>query len=168
MASPTVTLPLSRVDARSFWSVRGARIVEEIMLRRMPVRWTVAVCSAIALFLLCFSSVETADAQGGAASQAITPDARSQGMGRAFTAIAEGPMAVWYNPGALGFTEGIYVSPLSYNRLSPDLADDVRFWPFGVTVGRDGIGLGAYLGRLSWGESMATDNDGVELGMFSS
>jgi hypothetical protein len=30
------------------------------------------------------------------------PDARSIGLGRAYTAIAEGPSGVWWNPGALG------------------------------------------------------------------
>jgi hypothetical protein len=32
----------------------------------------------------------------------IVPDARSLGMGCAFTAVAEGPSAAWWNPGALG------------------------------------------------------------------
>ncbi len=135
------------------------------MLNRMPVGWTASVSSAIALCLLCGSSVERANAQTGAASQWVTPDARSLGMGRAFTAIAEGPTAVWWNPGALGFTEGIYMSPLSYYQLVPGLADDIWFWPFGATVGRDGIGLGAYVGYLDWGESVITNEAGLELGM---
>lgn len=32
------------------------------------------------------------------------PDARSAGLARAFTAVAEGPSAVWWNPGSLGLS----------------------------------------------------------------
>ncbi|MBU1701309.1 MAG: hypothetical protein KJ970_16780 [Candidatus Eisenbacteria bacterium] len=103
-----------------------------------------------------------------AVSQFITPDARSQGMGRAFTAIAEGPSANWWNPGALGISRSFYFSPWSAARLVPDLADDVWMRTFGLTGHYRGIGLGAHVAYLSYGESPIVDGYGHAVGSFDS
>jgi hypothetical protein len=82
-------------------------------------------------------------------------------MGRAFTAVAEGAMAVWWNPGALGLTEGIHVSPVSYNESDPSMTgDDSWLWPIGVAAGAGGFGVGVYLGRLNYAESEDYDEIG--------
>jgi hypothetical protein len=136
------------------------------MQGRIPAGLSTLLCAG---FVLClFAVVPAGSVHAQAASTVLTPDARSQGMGRAFTAIAEGPTAVWWNPGALGLIKGINVSPISRNRLVPDLADDVWYWPSGATAGNGQVGAGFFLGRLEYGESMATTQDGEELGWFES
>jgi hypothetical protein len=46
-------------------------------------------------------------------------DARSDGMGAAFTAVAEGAAAAWWNPAALPFGPGISVLPVSSMDVTP-------------------------------------------------
>lgn len=47
-------------------------------------------------------------------------DARSDGMGAAFTAVAEGAAAGWWNPAAWAFGPGISILPFSYADLKSD------------------------------------------------
>lgn len=126
----------------------------------------------ILLVILISGLQAPASAQGtaGAASQLIVPNARAQGMGRAFTAIAEGPSAAWWNPGALAFPRLLSGSPFSISKLVPDLADDVWFYSVGGAVQFPGIGagLGGHLSYLTYGESVATNQEGDELGTFRS
>lgn len=116
------------------------------------------------------SSPAIAAAQGttGAQAQHINPDARAEGMGRAFTAVAEGASAVWWNPGALALPQHLRIQA-SGMRLVPDLADDV--WLFGAAAAvpvQERFGVGGYMGYLSYGESIATDEQGNERGIFES
>ncbi|MCK4546181.1 MAG: hypothetical protein KAW17_01955 [Candidatus Eisenbacteria sp.] len=87
------------------------------------------------------------------------PDARSQGMGRAFTAIAEGPAAVFWNPGALGLPQPQSLLPFSRAELGPGVSGDVVLYSFGGTGRWKGIGAGALLNRLSYGESECGGSD---------
>jgi|CXWL01.1.fsa_nt_gi hypothetical protein len=106
----------------------------------------------LAVLLRC-SAAGAAGSDSGAISQRFPPDARSRGMGDAFTALAEGPAAVWWNPAALTTGPELAVEPLGYSRLVPDLADDVWIYYFSATGRRNAIGAGANLNYLSYGES---------------
>lgn len=116
-------------------------------------------------FVFLFPFLPAAVAGQGAAVQLFAPDARSRGMGRAFTAVAEGPQACWWNPGALGLLEHIVtVSPWASAQLVPSLADDVRLRSFGATGRVSGAGVGGHLTHLSYGETVATDVSGRVIG----
>ena len=88
--------------------------------------------------------------------QGFVPDARGGGMGRAFTAVAEGPSAIWWNPGGLGLVRGWWVAPLSVAPSSSPFAD-VKFRAYGICgpVGRGG--LAAHYGRLTLHDSSTLD-----------
>ena len=131
--------------------VRRARLV------RLPG----ILCAALA-FAPSFVS-ETHAQTSGAMVQAFVPDARSQGMGRAFTAVARGPWTVWWNPGALPLQRDNDVG-YSEMQLLPGVASDVRTHSVAAVGARDGFGLGAHYARLDYGKSIATDPQGHEIG----
>jgi hypothetical protein len=63
-------------------------------------------------------------------------------MGEAFTALARGPEAAWWNPAALALAPGLHGIPYSRNdRLLP--WKDARLEQFAATFGGGGLGLGA-------------------------
>jgi hypothetical protein len=104
----------------------------------------------------------------GAASLTITPGARADGMGRAFVALPTDATANWWNPAALAHVEG-HVFSLMHAQLVPDLADDVYYENLGYAMHLPGWGgIGASIVYLGYGKSMATREDGVELGLFTS
>jgi hypothetical protein len=98
--------------------------------------------------------------------QFFGPDARSQGMAGAFTAIAEGPAVAWWNPGGLALQETVYGSPFSYVQLVPDLADDVKLYNFGGTASIGAFGVGTHFTHITYGENEARNREGVSLGTF--
>lgn len=110
----------------------------------------------VALFAIGMQMVSTpsAWAQGrgtGAASQQIVPDARSHGMGEAFTAIAEGPAATFWNPGALGFgrsSSTLELSPFSHHRLYSNI-----FYSANFVVQQHGFGFGGNFNYVNYGVS---------------
>jgi long-subunit fatty acid transport protein len=128
----------------------------------------VAGCLGLLCILGAYAGTAHAQAEAGAQSLLIAPGARSDGMGRAFVAVANDANAVWWNPGALAFTTGHDISSM-YTKLVPDLADDVFFSYTSYVQHVEGWGgLGFSLGYLSYGKSIATDVDGNELGTFTS
>ena len=128
----------------------------------------VAGCLGLVLILGGYAGTANAQAEAGAQSLLIAPGARSDGMGRAYVAVANDANAVWWNPGALAFTTGHDVSSM-YARLVPDLAEDVFFSYTAYSQHVEGWGgIGFSLGYLSYGKSIATDVDGNELGTFTS
>jgi len=89
-------------------------------------------------------------------------------MGRAFAAVTNDANAVWWNPGALAFTTGHDASSM-YTKLVPDLAPDVFFSYTSYAQHVEGWGgIGFSLGYLSYGQSIATDQEGNEIGTFTS
>ena len=128
----------------------------------------VAGCLGVLCILGAYAGTAHAQAEAGAQSLLIAPGARSDGMGRAYVAVANDANAVWWNPGALAFTTGHDISSM-YTKLVPDLADDVFFSYTAYAQHVEGWGgLGFSLGYLSYGKSVATDVDGNELGTFTS
>ncbi|HMI30507.1 MAG TPA: PorV/PorQ family protein [Candidatus Limnocylindrales bacterium] len=128
----------------------------------------VAGCLGLLFVLGGYAGTANAQAEAGAQSLLIAPGARADGMGRAFVAVANDANAVWWNPGGLAFTTGHDVSTM-YTKLVPDLADDVFFSYTSYAQHVEGWGgIGFSLGYLSYGQSIATDPDGNELGTFNS
>lgn len=118
-------------------------------------------------FLVSASLAVPTPASGQAVSvQFYPPDARSQGMAGAFTAIADGPAVNWWNPGALAFQTSIRANPFSYVQLVPDLADDVKLHTFGGAWSPGGFGVGAHLTRINYGENTLRDRNGMVLGTY--
>lgn len=96
----------------------------------------------------------------------LVPDPRAQGMGGAFTALAEGGWAVWWNPGALGLTPEVSVGLFSSATLLPLPSFDVRLRSAAFAVSRDGFGVGAHFARADMGELPVRDQDDVVIGTF--
>ena len=125
-------------------------------------------CLGLLLLLTGYAATANAQAEAGAQSLLIAPGARSDGMGRAFVAVATDANAVWWNPGGLAFATG-HDATTMYTKLVPDLAPDVFFSYTAYAQHVEGWGgIGGSLGYLSYGKSIATDVDGNELGTFSS
>lgn len=111
---------------------------------------------ALAFGLLPLLLPTPAHAQGSEGtflSQFNVPDARSAGMGGAFTAVAEGPSAAWWNPGALPFGSTASVMPFSYTQPFPVLellGDDHWQVSFGGAGHRGAVGAGIHYGHLRY------------------
>ena len=88
----------------------------------------------------------------GAASQRFPPDAQSRGMGDAFTALAEGPSAVWWNPAALATGPELAVAPFGYSKLLPKSSADLTIYSFSAAGRRRALGAGFNLNYLNYGE----------------
>ena len=128
------------------------------------------ILSAVLGLLLVAGLAGTARAQSeaGAQSLLIAPGARSDGMGRAFVAVASDANAVWWNPGGMAFARG-HDASFMYTQLVPDLADDVNYSYLSYVQHVEGWGgIGGSVGYLSYGKSQATDDFGADLGEFTS
>ena len=97
-------------------------------------------------------------------------------MGRASTAVFwGGDPNDFANPALLGYHQGVRLTH-GKTRLVPDLADDVYLKTDRITLGLWGVGVslvgrpikGFGRDRLDYGESMATREDGTEIGTFNS
>jgi len=98
-------------------------------------------------------------------SQWFPPDARSQGLGRAYTAIAEGPSAIWWNPAGLALIDGLHGTPYARFPLQPAV-DGYEIGALELSGGRNGLGFGAHLHRMDYGRSEFRDETGRTLGRF--
>jgi hypothetical protein len=115
-----------------------------------------------------WTGTAAAQAEAGAQSLLIAPGARSDGMGRAFVAVADDANAIWWNAGGMAFTTG-HDASFMYTKLVPGLADDVYFSYLSYVQHVEGWGgLGGSLSYLSYGKSEATDVDGNVIGEFTS
>ena len=94
----------------------------------------------------------------GAVSQLKQPDARSQGMGSAYTAIAEGPYASFWNPAALGLQDGLW-GGWGTAQLVPDLADDKWLRSKHISFSKNGLGFGFNRTSLDYGTSYITGDN---------
>lgn len=120
------------------------------------------------VFLTAVSAAPALAATAAAASLQITPGARADGMGRAFVALPDDATATWWNPAAMAYEKGKVFS-LMHAQLVPGLADDVYYEHLGFAMHLPGWGgIGASLIYLGYGKSMATRDDGFELGEFTS
>jgi len=115
----------------------------------------------LSLALVCGSA--GAQITAGAISLQIAPSARADGMGTAFTALADDPYATWWNPAGLAFlgsglgsrTEsgGSKGVAITFSRLVPDLFDDV-YYSYAVYSQKlgDWSGFGVSAPFITYGE----------------
>ena len=98
-------------------------------------------------------------------------DARAVGMGGAFVAISEGPLATIWNPAGLVIQNGISVQPVAYRDLNmPSPFDSIKPWYYtaAAAVGVDHFGFGFAYNRFDPGingvlRSIYRDIDEVDL-----
>jgi hypothetical protein len=136
---------------------------------RIAGRWAGLIALPLLVLLGIVLAAGNSQAQtAGAASLTITPGARADGMGRAFVALPTDATANFWNPAALAYQKG-RVFGLMHARLVPDLADDVYYENLGYAMHLPGWGgVGASVVYLSYGKSMAMDENGIEGGLFTS
>lgn len=135
----------------------------------------IAAVVCFVLQVLCTASAACAQSSSGAQSLFLDPSIRASGMGRASAAVFWGDDPNhWSNPALLGYHRGIR-REWGKTQLVPGLADDVFFKTERWTLGGWGVGL-AFAGRpddsgelrLDYGTSIATDDEGNQVGEFSS
>jgi hypothetical protein len=122
----------------------------------------------VLLLLAGVPAIARAQSEAGGISTLFAPGARADGMGRAFTAVANDANAIWWNPGGLAFIRGHDIS-LTYSQLVPGLADDVSWsYPAYAQHVEGWGGLAASVAYLSYGKSEATNEAGDVTGEFTS
>jgi hypothetical protein len=111
-----------------------------------------------------FAAFQTDAGVNGAQFLKIGAGARSLGMGEAVTASAEGPEAMYWNPGGLAAARGL---ELSYARA--ELPDSVHhdYAALALPASWAGGVFGFSLTRLSQGAIAQVDNVGVSRGSFA-
>jgi hypothetical protein len=134
----------------------------------MPLAW---------VFLAGMTAGVAAPSPGreAASSFGLDPSIRAAGMGRSSVAVFwGGDPNYWANPALGGYLQGVR---FDYGRtqLIPDLADDVIFKTKRLALGLGGVGLafggkpgGLGSQKLAYGWSVATDEQGNEIGRFQS
>lgn len=97
------------------------------------------------------------------------PGARANGMGRAYTAVADDAYAGWWNPAAMAFNRKTQLTATHMPWMVGAGAgfDDMFHQYYGWNQYFDGIGnLGAHITWLDAGTQMQMDEAGNELGEF--
>jgi hypothetical protein len=95
-------------------------------------------------------------------TESFAPDARSMGMGGAFTAIADGPFAFWWNPAGLALPQPLSFSPISRSELDPAIDGSRYGYGFGASGNWGSLGLG--FGVTTMGAGDAQDRAGFSSG----
>jgi hypothetical protein len=101
-------------------------------------------------------------------SESLSPDARARGMGEAYTSIAEGGSAAWWNPGALGLLE--YTSLTLYSPMDYGLGDhggEIIHRSFGISGRHRALGYGVHLNHMSLGKQTLTNEQGSPIGSYN-
>ncbi len=123
------------------------------------------------LLVLAGASPVLAVSGAGAIALEFPIGARYNAMGEAGVALSQDATAIWWNPGGLAFLQDRSTPHdlhIMQSKLAAGLADDIALY-FGGYAARLGNGtLGAGLTYLDMGEQIATSEDEVELGTFSS
>ncbi len=100
----------------------------------------------------------------------ITPGARSNGMGEAFTALADDATATYWNPAGLAFADtSSQEITLQHSNWLPQLADDLYYEFLGYSRHLSGWGgVGGNITFMSMGEQQETTEGGDVVGTFYS
>jgi len=124
---------------------------------------------SVSLIVFCMLPLEVwAVGEAIAPSVTFAPSARSEGMGRAYVAIADDATASWWNPAGLAFLSNRNISAM-HTKLAPGLADDVYFEYLGYAQStKDWGGLAASIAYLTYGDILGTDAEGRATGTFTS
>ncbi len=95
-------------------------------------------------------------------TESFPPDARSMGMGGAFTAIADGPFAFWWNPAGLTLPQPLSFSLISRSELAPAIEGSRYGYAFGASGNWGRLGLG--FGLTTMGAGGSQDRAGFSSG----
>lgn len=119
--------------------------------------------------ILSFASVSFAST-ASVVWMTITPGARPNGMGEAFTALADDATASYWNPAGLAFIDSTRQEiTLQHSNWLPQLADDLYYEFLGYAKYLEGWGgIGGNITFMSMGEQLETTSEGIELGTFYS
>jgi hypothetical protein len=110
-------------------------------------RWLVFLRGVLLVFWLASSGPARAFEEVGPFSTTLPPDARSEGMGGIFTAVAEGPSSAFWNPGGLARGDELSVMPFSIESRGFD-----RLYSFDAAQRRNGTGFGLHVNYLDYGD----------------
>ena len=118
--------------------------------------------------LLLFSQITMAQGEEGSLFLAINPGARANGMGEAQIGVANDAYSTYYNPAGLSNLSSKQFSFMHTNYL-PNLVDDMAydFLTFAMPF-RENSAIGGHFTYLNLGDQISTDENGIELGSFSS
>ena len=130
-------------------------------------RWKI-IAGVIGAFLLIVPPIHSSATQAGAIFLAIYPGARPNGMGTAFTAIADDAMAVYYNDAGMAFQNETNITLMHASWLS-GLFPGMYYQYLGFVHEFEGIGkIGGNIIYLTTGKTDATGPGGELIGRFSS
>jgi len=121
------------------------------------------------LFLIIFASnILFAQGKGGSLFLTINPGAKSNGMGEAQIGIANDVYASYYNPAGLTNLQSKQFSFMHTSYL-PNLVDDMAydFLAFAMPISKS-ESIGGYFSYLDLGDQISTDDNGNNIGSFSS
>ncbi len=95
----------------------------------------------------------------------ITPGARPNGMGEAFTALANDATASYWNPAGLAFVDTTRNElTLQHSNWLPQLADDLYYEFLGYATHIEGWGgVGGNITFMSMGEQLETTESGCRI-----
>ena len=121
------------------------------------------------LFLIIFASnILFAQGKAGSLFLTINPGAKSNGMGEAQIGIANDVYASFYNPAGLTNLQSKQFSFMHTSYL-PNLVDDMAydFLTFAMPISKS-ESIGGYFSYLDLGDQISTDDNGNNIGSFSS
>ena len=114
--------------------------------------------AAVSLLLLIFAASPARASTASVVWMTITPGARPNGMGEAFTALSDDATASYWNPAGLAFVEqGSNEVTLQHSPWLRQLADDLYFEYLGYARYLEGWGgVGGNVTFMSMGEQQET------------
>jgi hypothetical protein len=107
--------------------------------------------------------------QGSLLFLTFEPGGRANGMGRAYSAVADDAFAMWWNPGATAFNRKGQLAANHIPWLQGSGLNDMFYEYLGWNQYFEGIGnLNAHIVLLDAGTQEQTDSSGLSLGSFHS
>ncbi|HRX76976.1 MAG: PorV/PorQ family protein [Candidatus Cloacimonetes bacterium] len=107
--------------------------------------------------------------QGSLLFLTFEPGGRANGMGRAYSAVADDAFAMWWNPGATAFNRKGQLAANHIPWLQGSGVNDMFYEYLGWNQYFEGIGnLNAHIVLLDAGTQDQTDSSGLSLGIFHS
>lgn len=125
--------------------------------------------SILSIVLITVSAVHAqTESQAAAQFLLIEPGARAAGLGEAYVALSEDATASYFNPAALAGQSGKSLT-FTHTKWLPALANDLFYEFIGYSLPVEGWGnFGVNIAFLSLGTQIRTNEQGEELGQFSS
>ncbi|HOA28527.1 MAG: PorV/PorQ family protein [Candidatus Cloacimonetes bacterium] len=107
--------------------------------------------------------------QGSLLFLTFEPGGRANGMGRAYSAVADDAYAMWWNPGATAFNRKGQIAANHIPWLQGSGLNDMFYEYLGWNQYFEGIGnINAHIVLLDAGTQDQTDSSGLDLGRFHS